>query len=529
MRTPLWPELIKRLAERNVRKVKVISPFYDQELGFLHRLREQWPAAALTIVAQPDYATLDGKRLGKLFGSGDHRLLSASPQPGRRLHAKAFSFETDAETYWLSGSPNATLAAFDGRNTEAALWVSTEENADTLLGSCELELEIIDPVGFKGAAEQEPRNESARSRQLTLGSAVLHESGALDCELEATGSIVSLSLRVRNVNEELPVLSLLVRRTIPGKVSIELNENQIAQIRGAAICEVKGVLPPGREVISNAVALVQLYQLLRDRPVRIGGRDPLRKIEETGENLVSYVDSLGSVREAVEFFNNCSIRFFDGESPPNPLRRDLWKPRDPFKPDTPPNWLNVAVGGSVEDLRNAIRDFVERHQRQKLYKHVRRGNLNGLPNFLDIFRTLNGLLLTYNHRVMGNAGAVIPFGVVTTSVITNLELLIGPLEQREDAYEGDGFVSAIYVNMAGESAKVRERLREERVPQMLRAAVEAMINVRAKARKMAALDPWAMNRLRWVSEWISAQGLDQPTADDVRSAGLEYLPEQKAA
>ena len=272
---------------------------------------------------------------------------------------------------------------------------------------------------------------------------------------------------------------------------------------------------------------MQLYQLLRERPVHSGSRDPLRRIEETGENLVLYVDSLGSIRDAVEFFNSCSIHFFDGESLSLSMRRDLWKPRDPFKPDTPSNWLNVQVGGSVEDLRNAIWDFVERHQWQQLHKHVRRGNLNGLPNFLDIFRTLNGLLFTYNQRVMGSAGAVIPFAFVTTGVMTNMELLIGPFERREDADEDNGFVSAIHANMVGERAVVRERLREERVPQMLGAAIEAMIDVRAKARNLAAPDPWAMNRLRWVSEWIRMQGLDQPTAADVRFAGLEYLRESR--
>ena len=95
----------------------------------------------LTVIAQPDYATLAGKKLAKLFGSGKHRLFAASPQPGRRLHAKAFAFETDAGTFWLSGSPNATRAAFDGRNTEAALWVNTKERPDDLLADSGLGLE----------------------------------------------------------------------------------------------------------------------------------------------------------------------------------------------------------------------------------------------------------------------------------------------------------------------------------------------------------------------------------------------------
>ena len=73
-----------------------------------------------------------------------------------------------------------------------------------------------------------------------LGSAVLAESGVLECELEAPDASQRLALRVRNVNEALPVFSLPVGRIVQGKVSVELDENQIMQIRSAAICEVKG-------------------------------------------------------------------------------------------------------------------------------------------------------------------------------------------------------------------------------------------------------------------------------------------------
>ena len=57
----LWNELINRLKKRTVRKITIISPFYDKELGFLKQLRKLWPAAVLTVVAQQDYATLAGR------------------------------------------------------------------------------------------------------------------------------------------------------------------------------------------------------------------------------------------------------------------------------------------------------------------------------------------------------------------------------------------------------------------------------------------------------------------------------------
>jgi hypothetical protein len=217
------------------------------------------------------------------------------------------------------------------------------------------------------------------------------------------------------------------------------------------------------------------------------------------------------VREAVEFFNHCSIRFFDGEAIGRGFRHDSWKQRDPFKPDTSPTWVNIPAGGSTGDLREAIWDFVERHQWEKLNKHVRRGNLNGLPNFLDIFRTLNGLLLTYHTRKLGGSDPIIPFGFVIRGIMINLELLIGPFEEGEADW------------------LVRERLDEEPAPQMLRAAAEAMVDCRARARQIRELDVWSLNRFRWVADWIKSQGFVEPSAEDVRAARMEYSAVAQAA
>lgn len=526
--TPLWGQLVQRLAKEEIRKITVISPFYDRDLGFIRRLRKQWPKALVTVVAQPLYATLAGDKLFKLFADGKHKLIAASPQPGRRLHAKAFAFETRAGSYWLTGSANATLAAFDGHNTEASLLLKTKESADDLLKGSSLALKRIDPRKFEAGQDDEPIGREV-SGAITLHSAVVDRHGRLECEVEFSDEADALALRVRNFNEVLPVLSVPIRRKASKSIALELSETQLEQIRVAAVCEIKGTGKQGQEVVSNCVALVQLYHLLRERPNSHAGGNPLRRITETGEDIVSHVDTLGSVREAVEFFKNCNIRFYDGEAPGRGARGDLWKPRDPFKPDTPPDWLKIAVKGAGDDLRAAVLEFVERHQSDKLFRHVRRGNLNGLPNFLDIFRTLNGLLFTYHSRVMGSAGSILPFGFVTRHVMTNIELLIGPFEPREDAFEGTGFVSAVYSNFAGDKALVRDRLMEERVPQMLCAAVEAMVSVRAKARKMTTLDDWAQRRLAWVAGWIAAQGQQEPSREEVETAGLEYVPARNAA
>ena len=151
------------------------------------------------------------------------------------------------------------------------------------------------------------------------------------------------------------------------------------------------------------------------------------------------------------------------------------------------------------------------------------GYLNGLPNFLDIFRTLNSLLFAYHSRAMKKGNPVIPFGFVTTYVMTNLELLIGPFEEREDAFDGRGFVAAIYGNFAGDKGLVRDRLKEERVPQMVCAAVEAMVAVRASARRLPTVDDWAARRL-WVAATprIAESGMQ-------KNYNFLYDPDGKAA
>jgi hypothetical protein len=143
-----------------------------------------------------------------------------------------------------------------------------------------------------------------------------------------------------------------------------------------------------------------------------------------------------------------------------------------------------------------------------------------LPNFIDIFRTLNGLLLTYHNRSFDKSGPVIPYPYVIDGVLNNLALFIGDFDPGEDPCEG--FVASIEANLKGDLDIVRERLDEEHVPQMLWAVMEAVIEVRKRGLKLADLDNWSVTHLRWISAWIEHHGLRIPTVEEVQAAGLEY-------
>ena len=84
------------------------------------------------------------------------------------------AFETANETFWLTGSANATEAAVDGGNTESALWFSSEETAETLFKDDALTIEAIDPAKFEAGPGEEPSNKDDRTAPvLELESATL--------------------------------------------------------------------------------------------------------------------------------------------------------------------------------------------------------------------------------------------------------------------------------------------------------------------------------------------------------------------
>jgi hypothetical protein len=113
---------------------------------------------------------------------------------------------------------------------------------------------------------------------------------------------------------------------------------------------------------------------------------------------------------------------------------------------------------------------------------------------------------------------------VTQGIKSNLALLIGPLPPDRHLAPDGSFIAAIRSNLGGDAALVRDRMQSDHVPEMVRSAVEAMVAVRQAALKKGNDDPWTLRHLKWVSDWIEAHGLPQPSAEAIREAGAEYGP-----
>src|SRR5262249_42279153 len=158
-----------------------------------------------------------------------------TPPAGRRLHAKALVFETSEGTFWLTGSPNATTAAMQGRNTEAALWFSTKEPIDVLVKDKSLDIGLLDPKKFEAGPGTEPNNLNGQlASDLVLGSATLQTDGTVDLAFDAAANVQDVAVRITNFNEARPFLSLRLVQSTAGQSRIDLKEEQVAQIGGAA-------------------------------------------------------------------------------------------------------------------------------------------------------------------------------------------------------------------------------------------------------------------------------------------------------
>ena len=108
-----------------------------------------------------------------------------------------------------------------------------------------------------------------------------------------------------------------------------------------------------------------------------------------------------------------------------------------------------------------------------------------------------------------------------------LDLLMGGVDTEGEYVPG--YIDSINANFQGDRELVREHLLEERVPQILRAAVEAMIEVRRRGRNPPGADLWAARMLKRTSDWIEGKGLPESSAADIQLAGTEYLPTPLAA
>ncbi len=464
----LWDRLATLFDESPPKKVMVISPYYDANGEMAKRIHRRWPRCRLELVVQQRTTTLDTSALRR-----HRRLISLFEirNSARRLHAKVLAWESAQGTRCLVGSANFTAAAYDARNIEACLLITDAEPLVAGLFDKQLEKRKINFEDFESGSEQEPRPRDIDAASLRLVSALLTTGGRLRVSYTHRLAAKSLSLRValRVPGESRPRALLSLPPRISGTAVVNPPESALQDAHGSLLASLVVDVETQRE--ESPPVWVILEGRLTYESADGGASSPKAKVEETGEGLTELLEELGKnggVAAIIEYLRHLSIRFHDGGGRSAGQRRFRLRVRDPFHPDVTPDWLLHSA--QAPSLAEAIYDFVDRHKIQRLRKHARRGNINGMENFLDIFTTMVRLLYLYYGRGVVDRNQIVP------RIRQYLELATSGCDTGDEIE--DGYLCSVYENLEEDSEYLQEVCDELNFLGHLRAALLIVQRVR---------------------------------------------------
>ncbi len=505
----LWERICGLWQARPPHEVWVISPFFDKDNGLLRRLQATAPRASVNFVVQDGTSVLDATAAKAL--APKLSLFDLNSDGRRRLHAKAMVWRSGGCWSMVVGSANWTRAAFDGANAEAVLYLpDCGDWQDRLFGDG-LSLDAISPTEFESGLFVAPEEEACETAsRLRVRSAELVQR-QFNLEVEWP----------RGVTVEEAALDIWVGHDIDPRASVPVHvKGSGGTARAPDALDVGSGLRVGLRVTTTTDVLVSptVWVVRRDqleREIGSGGTSSRqRQIRDTGEGLEAFLDELASVSgpsAVVEYLRSLSLRYDDGSGGGGGAGGVFRiKVHDPFRGDGIPEWW-MNLGERSEDLRAALVDFVDRHEKQRLLKHARQGNINGLENFLDIMSCLVRLLYRYHRRDQ----RVIHRGTIISRFCAFAEIATGGTEVK--GVTGPGYLRSLVTNLRSDKARLVARCREREFAECVRATLWLAQIARAKNEEPRIADPRDMLRA-WVTRLNAAlNGAGLETIDD---AGL---------
>jgi hypothetical protein len=443
----LWDQLLTLLDRTPPRKLLVMSPFYDVEGEMVERVHQRWTKCMIELIVQQQYTNLPVSPLRKLR----KRLnLSALNSSSRRLHAKLLAWEAPQGTGCLVGSPNFTTAAYDGRNIETCLLLSEADEFiqslfDKQLGTSSISLDEFDP-----GTERESGVIDDESIAIRLTSALLSKGGKL--RLEYRHSLkpepTSLRLALRAPGEQRPRALIPVSKENYATVTVTPPETALAEAHGTIFASLVAEAESYR-IESPSIWVIQEGQLTYE-PSGEKTSSLKTKIAETGQGLAEFLEELGKregVGAVIEYLRYLNIQFYDGRDGLSSFNKFRLRIHDPFQHDFAPEWLQRAKE-EFETLAEVIYDFADRHERQRLRRHAKRGNINGMENFVDIFTALVRILYVYYVR------KVIDREKFIGRLCTYLEIASAGIDLDNDFSEG--YLHTLDKNLSGDTKYLQE-------------------------------------------------------------------------
>jgi hypothetical protein len=128
---PLWQLVRPRLPKR-VTRIEVVSPFFDLDLRFLKVIRDEFRPKELIVAVHPEFSDIRPEAARLIRGARFVDVSQISAEwSSKVLHAKAYLFEGPSGSVAVSGSANASAAAWtaEAPHRNAELVVVHEDGA----------------------------------------------------------------------------------------------------------------------------------------------------------------------------------------------------------------------------------------------------------------------------------------------------------------------------------------------------------------------------------------------------------------
>ena len=515
----LWDHVMAEVGDKPPKKCLIVSPFYDRDAALLQRLRKAWPKCEVQIVAQHKTSNLPATAFEKC---GPNVQLAVLQAPARRLHAKLLAWETSHEAGCLVGSANFTTAALDGRNVETCLLVRDAGSSISELFGKDVRTTPTAFDEFDAGLQQEPSPEELDERSLWVESAVLSTDQTLRVTYghNLNPPPKSIRLHLWAINEERERKSLPLPNQARCVHAFELSDETL---RGCHLALLASIVADNEEgkCESSPTWIVQEDRLTHEAS---GERKPSNAtiIQETGWGLVEMLDQIAEqdgIAAMIEYLRQLNVRFDAGGRHGRGFGRSLLRRRDPFRPDLVPVWKRQE-SADVENLRKAIFDCIDRHEKKVLLRHARLGNINGMRNFVDVVKMIVRLL--YIKHTEG----LVPRGRVIGYLLDHVQIAVHGIEKGDEV--GDGFLFSVYDNLE-DSDTIQEACDEERFLANVFAAFTLLQRIRFDPNETSVYgkvatrprDTLQVQRDRLI-EAVEEIGLELPTQEEVLDALRDY-------
>jgi hypothetical protein len=487
----LW-EQVQAKVSSEVGELLIVSPFWDKDLHVLKEFRRAWPLARVRIVAQTRTSNLDPFELRNL----DPKLVVESPAGGGRvLHAKLVAWRSGTKWSCLVGSANFTDAAWSGRNVEACIFVSDATAAVEHLFGDEVTLELVALDAFEKGSLQPPEQSLAVRSPLTLRTAQLSPSGMLTVSygVDSSADFDQLALGIRGPGDADPAFTAAIPRRDQGDAILQLPES-IVNLVGSTLRASLIAHRDGFRTESPALWVVQERRLTVERG-ESDERAQWRRVAETGEGLPEFADEVfqrQGVHGLVELLRNTTIRYVDSSEHGAGIRGFAVRVHDPYRDSQIPGWLAQLSPADDSQLKAALIEFADRHERQRLRRHAKAGNINGLENYLDILRAITRMLFIWYRR------GRFPATRLVGQLCRLIEISTTGVDERDD--KCPGYLVTLSKNLRADRALFQRRVTElgllETVQGVLWLARVARAQDAAKGTSRASLLQMWEQRLR---------------------------------